>query len=49
MDVDEDKKEHKPVVPKSEPKKLIRYRDNKVVSVKGERFTIEKKSQEVEN
>ncbi|OQR68097.1 CUE domain-containing protein 2-like [Tropilaelaps mercedesae] len=49
VDVDEDKKEHKPVVPKAEPKKLIRYRDNKVVSVKGERFTIEKKSQEIEN
>ncbi|XP_003744112.1 CUE domain-containing protein 2 [Galendromus occidentalis] len=49
LDVDEDKKEHKPAVPKAEPKKLIRYRDNKVVSVKGERFTLEKKSQDVEN
>lgn len=32
-------KEHKPVEPKNEPKKMIRYRDNKIVSLKGERYT----------
>ena len=35
----EDHREYKPVAPKVEPKKLIRYRDNKVVSLKGERYT----------
>ncbi|XP_063705885.1 CUE domain-containing protein 2-A [Culicoides brevitarsis] len=34
-----DNREYKPVVPKNEPKKLVRYRDNKVVSLKGERYT----------
>lgn len=32
-------REYKPVIPKVEPKKLVRYRDNKIVSLKGERFT----------
>lgn len=32
-------REYKPVVPKVEPKKLVRYRDNKIVSLKGERYT----------
>ncbi|CAO1400785.1 unnamed protein product [Diamesa hyperborea] len=32
-------REHRPVVPKVEPKKLIRYRDNKIVSLKGEKYT----------
>jgi hypothetical protein len=27
------------VGPKIEPKKLVRYRDNKIVSLKGERYT----------
>ncbi|XP_035781867.1 CUE domain-containing protein 2-like [Anopheles albimanus] len=35
----EDNREYKPVAPKVEPKKLIRYRDNKIVSFKGERYT----------
>ncbi|XP_058468051.1 CUE domain-containing protein 2 [Malaya genurostris] len=35
----EDHREYKPVAPKVEPKKLIRYRDNKIVSLKGERYT----------
>lgn len=26
-------------MPKIEPKKLVRYRDNKIVSLKGERYT----------
>lgn len=32
-------KEYKPVGAKVEPKKLVRYRDNKIVSLKGERYT----------
>ncbi|XP_018910769.2 CUE domain-containing protein 2 [Bemisia tabaci] len=47
VDKDEDSKEHKPVAPKIEPKKLVRYRDNKIVSLKGERFT-EVKSENAE-
>lgn len=39
IDQDEDGKEHRPVAPKTEPKKLIRYRDNKIVSVKGEKYS----------
>lgn len=35
----EDHREYKPVAPKVEPKKMIRYRDNKIVSLKGERYT----------
>lgn len=34
-----DLREHHPVAPKYEPKKLVRYRDNKIVSLKGERYT----------
>lgn len=38
--VDEnDTREYRPVIPKVEPKKLVRYRDNKIVSLRGERFT----------
>lgn len=34
-------KEHRPVIPKkmTEPKKMVRYRDNKIVSLRGERYT----------
>ncbi|GFU92983.1 CUE domain-containing protein 2-B [Trichonephila clavipes] len=32
--------------PKLEPKKLIRYRDNKIVSIKGERYSEVKKTEE---
>lgn len=39
MDRSAENKEYKPVEPKIEPKKLIRYRDNKIVSLKGERYT----------
>ncbi|KAJ1520625.1 hypothetical protein ONE63_003734 [Megalurothrips usitatus] len=39
VDRDEDHREHHPIQPKSEPKKLVRYRDNKIVSLRGERFT----------
>lgn len=39
VDKAEDERDHKPITPKTEPKKLIRYRDNKVVSIKGEKFS----------
>ncbi|XP_034941534.1 CUE domain-containing protein 2 isoform X2 [Chelonus insularis] len=39
VDRDDDSREHRPVTPKGEPKKLVRYLDNKIVSVKGERYT----------
>ncbi|CAL1274527.1 unnamed protein product [Larinioides sclopetarius] len=45
IDQDDDVREHKPVAPKTEPKKLIRYRDNKIVSIKGERYSEIKKSE----
>jgi hypothetical protein len=34
-----DTREYRPVIPKVEPKKMVRYRDNKIVSLKGERYT----------
>ncbi|XP_026288685.1 CUE domain-containing protein 2 [Frankliniella occidentalis] len=43
VDREDDHREHHPIQPKSEPKKLVRYRDNKIVSLKGERFTEVKK------
>nr|CAD7405284.1 unnamed protein product [Timema poppensis] len=46
VDKDDDIREHRPVGPKSEPKKLVRYRDNKIVSLKGERFTEVKKEED---
>ena len=36
-------KEHKVLLNKEPPASKIRYRDNKVVSTKGERYTMEKK------
>lgn len=39
MDSSAENKEYKPVAPKIEQKKLVRYRDNKIVSLKGERYT----------
>lgn len=39
MDKNAENKEHRPVVPKVEPKKMVRYLDNKIVSLRGERFT----------
>ncbi|XP_049883901.1 CUE domain-containing protein 2 [Pectinophora gossypiella] len=39
VDKNSDTKEHRPLAPKIEPKKLVRYRDNKIVSLKGERYT----------
>lgn len=46
VDKADDQREHKPVAPKMEPKKLIRYRDNKIVSIKGEKFTEVKKDED---
>lgn len=34
-----DTREYRPVIPKVEPKKMVRYRDNKIVSLRGERYT----------
>ncbi|KAI8504664.1 CUE domain-containing protein 2 [Branchiostoma belcheri] len=48
VDVDDDMREHRPIAPKSEPKKLVRYLNNEVVSKKGERYT-EVKSPEMED
>lgn len=45
VDNDDDAIEHRPVAPKWEGKKLVRYRDNKVVSLKGERYTELKKEE----
>lgn len=42
-------REHRPVAPKVEPKKLVRYRDNKIVSLKGERYTEVKKGEDVDD
>ncbi|XP_006812547.1 CUE domain-containing protein 2-A-like [Saccoglossus kowalevskii] len=41
---DEDDREHNPAQPKWEGKKMVRYRDNQVVSTKGERFHDVKKN-----
>nr|CAI5863502.1 unnamed protein product [Callosobruchus analis] len=49
IDKDAFNKEHRPVAPKVEPKKLVRYRDNKIVSLKGERFTEVKKGEDVDD
>ncbi|XP_015928016.1 CUE domain-containing protein 2-A isoform X2 [Parasteatoda tepidariorum] len=49
IDEDDDAREHKPVAPKNEPKKLIRYRDNKIVSIKGERYSEIRKKKEAES
>ncbi|KAJ8954645.1 hypothetical protein NQ314_007044 [Rhamnusium bicolor] len=49
IDKDAFNKEHRPVAPKVEPKKMVRYRDNKIVSLKGERFTEVKKGEDVDD
>ncbi|XP_056640947.1 CUE domain-containing protein 2 [Diorhabda carinulata] len=49
IDKDAFAKEHRPVAPKVEPKKMVRYRDNKIVSLKGERFTEVKKGEDVDD
>ncbi|KAL7291040.1 hypothetical protein TKK_0015176 [Trichogramma kaykai] len=49
VDRDDDSREHRPVAPKTEPKKMVRYLDNKIVSVKGERFTEVKRGGEEED
>ncbi|KAK3882200.1 hypothetical protein Pcinc_013419 [Petrolisthes cinctipes] len=48
VDHDDDTREHRPVAPKWEGKKMVRYRDNKVVSLKGERYTEIKKEEPTE-
>ncbi|GFO43542.1 cue domain-containing protein 2 [Plakobranchus ocellatus] len=44
VDTEEDKRTHRPPPPKGEAKKLVRYRDGQVVSMKGERFSEVKKN-----
>jgi len=39
VDKEEDARYHRPMVKKEDDKKMIRYRDGKIVSTKGERFT----------
>ncbi|XP_069609379.1 CUE domain-containing protein 2 [Ranitomeya imitator] len=48
VDDDDDKKTHKPLMPKEAPKKMIRYIDNQVVSTKGERYKDMKKPESEE-
>jgi len=48
VDADDAGKEHKPHLKKTDPKKLVRYLDSKVVSTKGERFTEIKRQEEEE-
>ncbi|XP_076830536.1 CUE domain-containing protein 2 [Brachyhypopomus gauderio] len=45
VDDEEDKKTHRPVVPKDAPKKLVRYHGNQVVTTKGERYHLVKKDE----
>lgn len=39
IDQDDDQREHRPPPLKAQPKKMVRYLDNKVVTIKGERYT----------
>nr|XP_033799703.1 CUE domain-containing protein 2 isoform X1 [Geotrypetes seraphini]XP_033799704.1 CUE domain-containing protein 2 isoform X1 [Geotrypetes seraphini]XP_033799705.1 CUE domain-containing protein 2 isoform X1 [Geotrypetes seraphini] len=48
VDDEEDKRTHRPVAPKEAPKKLVRYIDNQVVSIKGERYKDLKKPESEE-
>ncbi|XP_069836669.1 CUE domain-containing protein 2 [Dendropsophus ebraccatus] len=48
VDNDDDKKTHRPLMPKEAPKKMIRYIDNQVVSTKGERYKDVKKPESEE-
>ncbi|XP_073452705.1 CUE domain-containing protein 2 isoform X2 [Aquarana catesbeiana] len=48
VDNEEDKKTHRPLMPKEAPKKMIRYIDNQVVSTKGERYKDLKKPESEE-
>ncbi|GFS26905.1 CUE domain-containing protein 2 [Elysia marginata] len=44
VDTEEDKRTYRPPPPKGEAKKLVRYRDGQIVSMKGERFSEIKKN-----
>ncbi|KAM3912586.1 CUE domain-containing protein 2 isoform 2-T4 [Leptodactylus fuscus] len=48
VDDEDDKKIHRPLMPKEAPKKMIRYIDNQVVSTKGERYKDVKKPESEE-
>ncbi|KAF7710437.1 hypothetical protein HF521_009309 [Silurus meridionalis] len=45
VDNEEDKKIHRPFIPKDAPKKLVRYHGNQVVTTKGERYHLVKKDE----
>ncbi|XP_030628755.1 CUE domain-containing protein 2 [Chanos chanos] len=45
VDSEEDKKTHRPVIPKDAPKKLVRYHGSQVVTTKGERYHQVKKDE----
>ncbi|XP_036430105.1 CUE domain-containing protein 2 [Colossoma macropomum] len=45
VDSEEDKKIHRPVIPKDAPKKLVRYHGSQVVTTKGERYHLVKKDE----
>ncbi|XP_072534169.1 CUE domain-containing protein 2 [Salminus brasiliensis] len=48
VDSEEDKKIHRPVIPKDAPKKLVRYHGSQVVTTKGERYHLVKKDESEE-
>ncbi|KAL4711192.1 hypothetical protein ACJJTC_019033 [Scirpophaga incertulas] len=39
VDKNSENREHRPVAPRVEPRKMVRYRDNRIVSLRGERYT----------
>ncbi|XP_048578347.1 CUE domain-containing protein 2-A-like [Nematostella vectensis] len=45
VDVDKDQRTHKPTLHLKEDKKMTRYRDNQVVSTRGERYSLVKSSE----
>ncbi|KAM9476958.1 CUE domain-containing protein 2 isoform 1-T2 [Clarias gariepinus] len=45
IDSEEDKKIHRPFIPKDAPKKMVRYHGNQVVTTKGERYHLVKKDE----
>lgn len=48
VEVSQDERTHQPVLHKQDEKKLVRYRDNQVVSTKGERFSLVKQEESEE-
>lgn len=48
VEVSQDEKSYQPILHKQDEKKLVRYRDNQVVSTKGERFSLVKQEESEE-